>query len=197
MEQWVLVTEIITKVLLPYFPDCPIAEPRFVWWWPDTSCSCPTQILCLTIRFGHVMDKAYNKTCITGSKTYVLASSMMDWGEMPNAAKGKNVRTHCCFNILPNYVCGLPSWARALYLSSVPTPCNYVIYLAFFHQHDLCIHVKLPLNFCSVVGGPIMKEKSVLCNRFVILKKKMHYLLSYYYFTITIVPWPFEHMSIE
>jgi hypothetical protein len=29
------------------------------------------------------------------------------------------------------------------------------------------------------------------------LKKKMHYLLSYYYFTITIVSWPFEHMSIE
>jgi hypothetical protein len=48
-----------------------------------------TQILCLIIRFGHVMAKAYNKTCITGSKTYVLASSMMDWGEMPNADKGK------------------------------------------------------------------------------------------------------------
>jgi hypothetical protein len=37
------------------------------------------QILCLMIRFGHV----------TGSKTYVLASSMMDWGEIPNADKGK------------------------------------------------------------------------------------------------------------
>jgi hypothetical protein len=29
-QQWVLVTE-ITKVLSPYFPDRPIAGPRFVW----------------------------------------------------------------------------------------------------------------------------------------------------------------------
>jgi hypothetical protein len=27
-EQWVLVTEIITKVLSPYFPDCPIAGQK-------------------------------------------------------------------------------------------------------------------------------------------------------------------------
>jgi hypothetical protein len=93
-QQWVLVTD-ITKVLSPYFPDCPIAGPSLSGDDQTHLVAAQTQLLCLIIRFGHVMDKAYNKTCITGSKTYVLASSVMDWGEMPNADKGKKVRTHC------------------------------------------------------------------------------------------------------
>ncbi len=166
-------------------------------------------------------------TCITGSKTYIFSIIHDGLGRNPKCRQRKKVRTHCWLNILPNYVCGLPSWALALHLLSVLTPCNYVIYLAFFHQHDLCIHVKLSsawsvyscgafismicvfmwnfhqhdllwsfhqhdlcihvklsLNFCSVVGGPVMKRKSVLSKRFVILKKKMHYLPSYYYFPL-------------